>query len=376
MSGRPIRVLHLRDSPWVDGPGRTIVETASHIDRTRVEYHVGALISTGSLDHPLLAALRSRGAVVHELHDQGGVDADLIEAIVRLLDKLQIDILHSSEFRSNVLALLVRRKRRVKLIATGHGWIANDMRGRVYRFADKVLMRGFDHVILVSGAMRRLVPRWWLPEARVSVVLNALVTSEYGADIVNRPRRIPDTSRGAILLNIGRLSPEKGQDLLVRAVASLAADYPALRLRFAGVGPMEPELRSLVAALGIAHLVEFLGFVKDMPQLYYDSDLVVQSSLTEGLPNVVLESAFLRAPLVATSVGGTAEVVEHGRSAWLIRPGSVEELISGIRRFLEQPADFVALGHAAHERILTQFGFPARTENLMRVYEFVRGVRG
>lgn len=364
---RPIRVLHLRDSPWVDGPGRTILETASHIDRRRVDYHVGALLSAGLSEYPLLDALRSRGAAVHELRDRGGVDQDLIDAIIGLVDRLQIEILQSSEFRSNILALLVRRKRRVKLVATSHGWIANDLRGRVYRFIDKLLLPRFDKVILVSHAMRRLVPRWWLRDASVCVLHNALVLESYGAHVLDTPRRQVDM-KSITLLNVGRLSPEKGQDLLLRAVAELAPAYPGLRLKFAGIGPLADELKRLAQSLGIAERVEFLGYVRDMPTLYATVDLLVQSSLTEGLPNIVLEAAYLRVPLIATRVGGTDEVVEHMKTAWLIDPGSARELVEAICLFLDDPQRFVHMANAGHVGVRERFSFAARTERLMDFY--------
>ncbi|HEX7011771.1 MAG TPA: glycosyltransferase family 4 protein [Steroidobacteraceae bacterium] len=365
---RPIRVLHLRDSPWVDGPGRTILETASHLDRTRVDYHVGALVSVGATEHPLVDALRARGAQVHELRDRGGLDKELIAAIGRLIEELQIDVLQSSEFRSNVFALLAgRRYPHVKLVATSHGWIANDLRGRIYRFIDKLLLPRFHRVIFVSHAMRRLVPRWWLPDERVCVLHNALVLSSYGAGVVDAPRRRIDLS-SVTVLNVGRLSREKGQDLLLRALAALVPEYPGLRLKFAGVGPLESELKQLAQALGIADRVEFLGYVHDMPALYANVDLLVQSSLTEGLPNIVLEAAYLRVPLIATRVGGTDEVVEHMKSAWLIRPGSVGELVEAMQAFLAAPERFVQMANAAHQGVLERFSFTARTERLMEFY--------
>ena len=106
---RPIRVLHLRDSPWVDGPGRTILETATRIDRTRIDYHVGAFVSKPGEPHPLVVALEQRGLPVHPIEDRGGVGPDMVSTVVDLIDRLGIDILHTSEFRSNVLALLSRR---------------------------------------------------------------------------------------------------------------------------------------------------------------------------------------------------------------------------------------------------------------------------
>ena len=368
---RPVRVLHLRDSPWVDGPGRTILETASRIDRSRVDYSVGALVADPDRPHPLVEALRSRGQPVFPIADAGGAGREIVGRIVGLLDRLHIDVLHTSEFRSNVLGLLCRRQRPVKLVSTAHGWIANDLRGKAYTLVDRLLLRQFDHVLLVSHATRRRLPSWWVPESRVTVLHNALMTESYGRELLDAPRRLPDPAKDVRLLNVGRLSPEKGQDLLLQAVAALASEYPGLKLTFAGNGPLEETLRRMAAGLGISERVHFAGYVADMPALYAASDLVVQSSHTEGLPNVILEAAYLGAPMIATDVGGTREVIEHGVSGWLIEAGSVTTLVENVRRFLAQPATFLAMASRGRSRIESEFSYSARTETQTRLYQEV-----
>ena len=370
-SHAPLRVLHLRDSPWLDGPGRTILETGAHVDGARVEFHIGAFVSDPARAHPLVDGARARSIRVHPIKDTGKL-GELVDRITGLVDQHRIEILHSSELRSNVAALLVRRRRAVQVVTTAHGWIANDLRGRVYRFVDKILLRMFDRVVFVSQAIGRLVPRWWLASRRRRVLLNALVLESYGTEILSRPRAVPDPARFVKLLNVGRLSAEKGQDLLLSAVAALVPEFPGLRLEFAGIGPLEEALRAQAEALGIADRVVFRGYVANMPELYSEADLVVQSSLTEGLPNVILEAAFLRVPIVATSVGGTDEVVAHGRSAWLLRPGSLDDLTAGIREYLRRPADFVEMGEVAHRYVREHFSVQARTEGLMSLYDELR----
>lgn len=364
---RPVRVLHLRDSPWVDGPGRTILETAARIDRSRVDYQVGAFVSDRTAPHPLVDALRKRGLPVHAIEDQRGVGRGMVSTIVDLLDSQQIDILHTSEFRSNVLGLLCRRRRPVKLVSTAHGWIGNDVRGRAYIFADRVLLCRFDRVILVSHAMRRRLPSWWVPDNRVRILHNALMVDSYGENFSPRSRE-PKSRDVVNLLSVGRLSPEKGLTLLLRAVARLKGEYPGVRVLFAGTGPQEGELRRLSDDLGLAKHVSFLGYVSDMPALYSTADLVVQSSLTEGLPNVILETAFLGVPVVATAVGGTAEVIQHGVSGWLVNPRSVEALEQGIREFLKQPVRFREMALEGRRVVEDKFNFDVRTEAQTKVY--------
>ena len=372
-SRTPIRVLHLRDSPWVDGPGRTILETGSHLDPARVEYHIGVLVAKRDGEHPLVDAAKQRGISIVALDDHGKLDDTLFAPILKLIDERQIDILHTSEFRSALIAQVIKRRRpKLRMVATAHGWIANTLRRRVVRFLDKMMFRRFDHVILVSSATRSLVPKWWLPDSMATVLRNALVLKSYGGDVLNKPRRPVSASGEVTLVNVGRLSPEKGQEMLLNAVHALTPRWPRLRLKFAGIGPLEDHLRSVARALGIEDRVEFIGYVKDMPRLYADIDLVVQSSFTEGLPNVILEAAYLRVPIVATAVGGTAEVISHRQSGWLIEP-KLDQLIDGIEQFMKRPQEFLAMAERAHQGIVRDFSFDVRTEKLTQVYETLMG---
>jgi glycosyltransferase involved in cell wall biosynthesis len=354
----------------VDGPGRTILETATHIDRTRIDYHIAPLVPDDGAQHPLVVAARARGVPVEPVHDPGDSLAALTDRVIELIDRLGVQVLHSSEFRSNIVALRCRSKRpKLRIVSTAHGWIANDMRGKLMTFLDRILLRRFDRVILVSQAMRRRLPAWWVPDRRVIVLRNALAFERYSGGARSRARLAPDPAGDRTLLNVGRLSAEKGQALLLRAVAELGTAYPRLRLTFAGTGPLEAELRQLADRLGIADRVKFIGYVTDMADVYDSASLVVQSSFTEGLPNVILEAAYLGVPIVATNVGGTAEVIEHGISGWLIPPRSLNALAGGIRYFLENSGRFAEMSVSARSRIEEHFSFQARTSGQMSIYE-------
>jgi hypothetical protein len=119
----PVRVLHLRDSPWVDGPGRTILETATHIDRARIDYHIGPLVADDGAQHPLVVAARSRSIPVQPIHDPGDSVAALTDRVIDVIDRLGVQILHSSEFRTNVVALRCRKKRpALRIVSTALTW--------------------------------------------------------------------------------------------------------------------------------------------------------------------------------------------------------------------------------------------------------------
>jgi len=365
----PIRVLHLRDSPWVDGPGRTILETAARIDRSRIDYTIAPLVPDDGATHPLVVAARERGVAVEPVMDTGPL-APLVERVIGLVDGLGIGILHSSEFRTNLIVLRCRKLRpSLKIVATAHGWIANDMRGKFKTLLDRALLRRFDRVIAVSDAVRRRLPHWWIPDRRVCVIHNALMLDSYGRGLGARAKPATGRDGPVRLLAVGRLSPEKGLDLLLRAIAELAPSYPQLRLTIAGTGPQEHSLRLLTQELNLTEKAKFIGYVTDMPKLYHQSDLVVQSSLTEGLPNVMLEAAYLGVPVVATDAGGTREVIVHGVNGWLVPVGSVAALVAGLRRYLEKPDEFRVMANTGRQRVEAQFSIDSRTVAQTLLYE-------
>jgi glycosyltransferase involved in cell wall biosynthesis len=367
----PVRVLHLRDSPWLDGPGRTILETAGRIDRSRIDYHIGPLLANAQAAHPLVAAAHERGVPVHPIEDDGRLGA-LVERVLALADRLDTQVLHSSELRTNLVALQCRRRRpALKIVSTAHGWITNDLRGKVKSMLDRALLRRFDRVITVSRATRQRVPAWWLPDRRAVVLHNAIATERFAPDLRPAPPETFSPASVVRLANIGRLSPEKGQALLLRAFAELQRDFPRLQLTFAGTGPLEAELRALAAQLGVADSVIFTGYVADIRKVYDATDLVIQSSLTEGLPNVIVEAAYVGLPIVATDVGGTGEIIEHGVSGWLVAPGSLAELTAGIRRFLTEPGRFAMMCKRARQTIEREFTYETRTARQADVYREV-----
>jgi glycosyltransferase involved in cell wall biosynthesis len=316
----------------------------------------------------MVAAAEAKKLKHTVIADRGGFDWSAIQQIHRLVEAESIDIVHASDPRTNLLSVLAFGLRaRPRLVATAHGWIANDLRRRMMRRLDKLILRYFDRVILVSRAMESLLPRYWIPRSRVSVLHNALLVGSYGNDVARVPPEF-DAGRGIRVLSVGRLSVEKGHEFLLRALAELSLDSPRYDLTIAGVGPMEGSLRSLARDLGIAERVHFAGYVADMPALYASCDVVVQSSLTEGMPNVLLEASLLRKPVIATDVGGSSELIVHGATGTLMPAGSVVAIVDAMRRFAAERETFEAMAERARDRVLSEFSFEIRTRRLTAIY--------
>lgn len=370
MTVSPVAVLDLRDSPWVDGPGRTVLECAASMDPDRIRMII-ATFSSGSAEPGAYAQeAAKRGLTVEVIEERSALDLKVLRRIIQLIDKYQIRIVHTHDFRSDLFGFMAARWRGVSLVGTAHGWISHSLKSRAMNRLDKMLLRNMDRVIAVSGeTLSRLGTS--MPDGKAVVIANALRTECYRAATEYSTFRDRHGFGGHDLLiaNIGRLSPEKGQDLFLRAGRDILERWPSARLLLIGVGPMQPDLHRLAIQFGIADRVHFMGYLEDMRSVYPALDLVVQSSFTEGMPNVVLEALLMELPVVATNVGGTAEIMTHGRHGLLVRPGDVSELEGAIEEVLEDPKRYKEMARSGADRVRSEFDHSRRVERLIEVYQ-------
>lgn len=374
----PRRVLDLRDSPWVDGPGRTILDTAAMVDRQRYHIIVGAFSGATHGEHAYLNEARRRQLPTYAISESRALDPEVLRQIMGWCRENAIDIIHTHDFRSDLYGLVAAKRLGIPVVSTCHGWIANDLKGRIYTRVDKLLLRFFDRIIVVSARMSAHLQSRGIAARRIATVQNALVVDNYRPDREDRTVRealgIPLQHK--LIGNIGRLSPEKCQDLFLRAAAEILREHPNVSFVLVGIGPEETRLRDLAQQLGIAGHVVFAGYRSDMQQVYNSLDLVVQSSSTEGMPNVVLEALLMRVPVVATDVGGTDEIVTDGQTGRLIPPHNLDALVAGMREVLSNPATAAEWVDAGEGHVRANFSHAVRLERIMAVYDQVGNGKG
>ncbi|MCH8224043.1 MAG: glycosyltransferase family 4 protein [Chloroflexi bacterium] len=165
--------------------------------------------------------------------------------------------------------------------------------------------------------------------------------------------RTPATGRGTRILYAGRLSREKGIDVLLRAIAILPPDTREnVNVVVAGAGPADSELRSLSATLGLEEQVRFAGIVSPGPDLlaeYDRADLFVLPSRIEGVPRALLEATARLLPVVATSVGGVPHLLRDGESGLIVPPDDPEAMADAIGRVIGDPTLARSLGNAGRK---------------------------
>ena len=363
----PRTVLHLVASPFVGGPERQMIGLAKALRGTDRSIFLG-FPEGGALDE----RLREEGLESHLLTCGGRPLLRSVGEVAETFGRLQPDVVVTHGYKPDLIGLLAARRAGIPQIAVSHGWTGATFRVRVNEAIDKLVMRAARRVVAVSHRQGQRVKDAGVSGDRVVVIQNAVYASRFQGRDASARREMeaffPEVPR-QIVIAAGRLSPEKGFDDLVRAARTVVDRMPDVGFLLVGDGPLRKELEGAVQAASLTGHFAFTGFRPDMDRLMACADLFVQSSHTEGLPNVVLEAGACAIPIVATAVGGTGEVVEDGVQGRLVLPHRPEELARCMLEMLSDPDGARRMGEAARQRIATEFTFAAKAAAYRRMFE-------
>jgi glycosyltransferase involved in cell wall biosynthesis len=171
-----------------------------------------------------------------------------------------------------------------------------------------------------------------------------------------------------LVVAVGRLSPEKGMDLLVAAFARVAADRPQARLVVVGDGAGRAALETQSDRLGVADRVVFAGWRPDPYPYLLAADLFACPSRLEGLGMSVLEAQVAGTPVVAFRVGGVPEIVTHAETGWLVTPASVADLAAGVAHALDHPAEMAGMAERGRRRVVRDWSLAGMARTYHDVY--------
>jgi glycosyltransferase involved in cell wall biosynthesis len=252
------------------------------------------------------------------------------KAYRQLFGSIRPDLMHSHGYRSDVLAGPMAGRLGIPRISTVHGFTGGDWKNRIYEYLQVRAWRRYDKVVAVSAPLER-----WLRSAGLRSDQVALVPNAYASvPVLSRAeaRRALGLDDSEVVLGwIGRLSREKGLDVLLDAMPGL----PDLRLSVLGEGRERASLQVQAGRLGIAGRIRWHGMVPQAAALYCAFDVFVLSSRTEGTPISLFEAMAAGVPVVATRVGGVPDVITESE-ARLVPSESPHALAEAIEATLGQ----------------------------------------
>ncbi len=314
---------------------------------------------------------RQRQAPLLSVADRGPWDWNVIFDLLRVCRRERVRIWHGHDYKSNALGLLLRRFWPMRLVTTLHGWVKQTSRTPLYYHIDRLCLRHYECVISVSEDLHTQALAAGVAPERGVLLENAIDTEEFTRRVTaaEAKRRLGLPPERLLIGAVGRLSAEKGFDLLIRAVDSLIRRGLDVGLCIVGAGDDEPRLRGLAVELGQTDRIRLAGFQAD-PLGYYEAmDVFALSSLREGLPNVVLEALALEVPVVATRVAGVPGLIEDGLNGLLVEPNDVTALADALARVLCDADLRDRLAAAGRRTAQTRYSFKVRMDKLAGLYD-------
>lgn len=344
----PIRVLSIMEAAFVTGPAKNLLEFAvrsrPEVDLTAATYQRGEIAEAEK--NPFVISARQRHVPMEIISERGRFDPSVIASITALLDRLQPDIVQTHNVKTHFLLRYSGLYRRYRWLAFHHGYVTTDLKMRLYNQLDRWSLPRALGLVTVCGPFRDQLVGRGIESGRIIVRHNAVQPFERPPEAVlasaDVPRDMP------LLVQIGRLSHEKGHLDLLAALASLRA----LRwhLVIVGEGPERNAIERAVASLGLQDRVTLAGHQNDVRPYLAMARIFVMPSHSEGSPNAMLEAMSAGVPVVASAVGGIPELVLDGYSALLGPARDPGHLASRLERLLGDPALAATLSRNALDK--------------------------
>ena len=367
-------IVHVIATNFVGGPEKQIL---THLVQLEKLGHSVVLISYQE----------QGGKSLYDFALKHGIDCRLIPAEKRkmlsalfglkeIIKSTKADIVCAHGFKSCFLMVLLRYWIGCKFIAFSRGWTTENLKVRLYNLIDKIFVRRANKIVAVSRSQGILLKQSGINADKIKVIENCETLSTLeGEDQSTKKSIIKElglAEDSKLILVAGRLSPEKNPLNALRAfIDGVSEKVPCAHLVFAGDGPLRNELEDLTNKSSCKDRVHYLGFRTDIYNIIKHSYLVAIPSMSEGMPNILIESMVLGFPVVATKVGGIPDVITNEESGMLVESNDSNELADAMSKVLLEEDTAKKLVRNANDLISKRFDATKQTSTLLSLYESV-----
>lgn len=365
----PLRIVLVFEYPTLNGGERSMLACVDWLQQSThpIEFHA---VAPG--EGPLAEALRTRSIPLDSWPASRRHSTDRRAHLLDVLHRVYPDIVHANSLMMSRLTGTVADA--VSCPTVGH------LRDIVKLSSSAMADLNRNTLLLaVSDATRLHHLAQGLDAARTRTLYNGVDCETFHPDLANSssPENWPCAPDDFVVATIGQIGLRKATDLFVEMAISVSRQIP--RAQFVIVGArhstkaesveFEAKLHQRVQQTGFRNRVHFLGTRTDVPRILKAADLLVHPAHEEPLGRVLLEAAATGLAIVATDVGGTAEILENGISGWLVPSHSAEALEQAVRTLYENPTQRSAMGKAARERAVEKFSLPRAAEGLFQIWQ-------
>jgi glycosyltransferase involved in cell wall biosynthesis len=364
------RVLIIIATHEIGGPGKGVLQFLKHAPAGAFEYVLSNFDVNKHRPGQFIGEARRRSLNLRLLKQRLAFDPLLIMQARRLILEHDINVVQTHGYKSNTIGFFLQLLYGLPWIGFAHGYIDDNWRNRLYNRIDRLVLRRADRVVAVSESLKALLTRHGVAAHKIRVIHNAVEPGDTVPSVSAQEtrRRHGLTQDQRVIGVIGRLSSEKGQMIFLRAMEKTTRSIPDVKALIIGDGQDRDMLEEFCREKGLSGHVEFLGHQEKIGEYYQMLDLLVLPSLSEGMPNAVLEAMSFGVPVLATAVGGVPEVVQNG-NAIMVPPNDPGALAQSMIELLKQDALRRSMGLKGKQSLHPRFTPEKRVQRIVGLYE-------
>ncbi len=308
-----MRVLYLLNFAGKAGTERYVESLVRYLTPMGVEPYFAY-----NIEGLLVERMQAMGVPCFHLEMNSRFDRKAAKALAKLCREEKIDLIHTHYLRENYIAMLSKSwNPQVKVVYTNHFVMKND---GITKLSNRILSKRQDAVIAVCNLGKRVLIENGMDGSKIRVIFNAVDPADWAQPLASTLREelhIPADT--VVMLCASRFAPDKGHKYLIDSVKRLTelTEKP-FRLVLAGDGDLLEPVKAQVHALGLEPVVDFIGFRKDIKNLYYGSDIYINASEHEALSFLIVEAMASGLPVIATDMAGNPDVVNAENDCGLL----------------------------------------------------------
>lgn len=368
---RRINILQLVNGFAIGGAENKLLDLVRALDKNKYRIVVCSVGQGG----PLQNEFEKLGLKVVVFPKKIAFDFSLILKVARLVREECIEIVQTTLLYADLIGAIAAKIAGVPIVISWetvshgtHDSLRTKWRHKIgYRFA----MKFVDKIVAVSD------------ETRMSIIVNRaippekVVTIHYGVDLskfkdtngFDERKKLGFENGTPIIGIVGRLEEVKGHLYFIKAASEIVKRFANMQCIFIGDGSLRKSLEEEVEKLELRSNFRFLGFRRDIQNLLNVIDVFVLPSLSEGLPNVILEAMACRKPVVATAVGGIPEAVVHGVTGLLVSAKNSIAIKDAIVKLLENRKALIEMGQKGRQRVEQEFSLEKEISEFQNLYD-------
>lgn len=331
-------------------------------------------------DDPGFDTLRTRAqkynAPLISIPDRGALDWRVVTKMLAVCRRERVTVWHGHDYKTNALGLLLAKLWPMRLVTTAHGWVEHTRRTPLYYRIDRFCLPRYERVICVSDDLLEACLAADVPARNCVLLENGIDATEYARrrSVGEAKAALNLPTDGFVIGAVGRLSAEKGFDVLIRSTHALVSRGFNVRTVIVGEGGERANLERLARELQLGDRVRLAGWQADVRGYFEAMDVFALSSLREGLPNVLLEAMALEVPVVSTRVNGVPRLIQDGRNGFLVNSGDLDGLTAGLANLLSSAGLRAAFRTEGRRTVETRYSFATRMNRLKRLYDELLGL--